>query len=344
MALPGQTQRRPYRKHMHPSPLEPSTPGSTEVGSVRQGTGRTHGKVILLGEHAVVHGAPAIAIPAHQLGVDSVAREASGASTLSSELYDSELDAAPARLQPVVTAVRAALEWCGEPGLGVELRIRSDIPVERGLGSSAAVSAATIRAVLGMLGGDTIDPAALHELIQTAERVAHGTPSGIDARMVVSDVPLWYQQGRFERAEVRAPVAFVVADTGTPSGTRDAVAAVHAQRAADQVRVDRIVDLLAGLATGARADLLTGDRVSLGERMSDAHALLRQLDVSSPELDALVRAAGDAGALGAKLTGGGRGGCIIALAADADSADDLAAALLNSGAAAAWTTNLEPPA
>ncbi len=329
---------------MHPSAQGISPPAPLTPSARRRGTGHAHGKVILLGEHAVVHGAPAIALPVPQLVVEAVAQETGGASRLDSTLYEGDLDAAPERLQPTVTAMRSALERHGIDRIGIELRIRSGIPVERGLGSSAAVSAATIEAVLRMLGEDVDDPAVRHELIQKAERVAHGTPSGIDARMVVSDTPLWYQQGRFEGVQVRAPFAFVVADTGTPSGTRDAVAGVHAQRAADRPRVDRVVAELGELATAARGDLLVGDGPALGTRMTHAHALLRQLAVSSPELDRLVRAARDAGALGAKLTGGGRGGCIIALAADADAAGGLAETLLCSGAAAAWTTNLEPAA
>lgn len=327
---------------MEASPLDPSSAGTSGPAVLRQGTGRAHGKVILLGEHAVVHGAPAIALPALQLEVEAVAHERSGASRLHSQVYDGGLNDAPASLQPVVTAVRAALAWAGEEHLAVALTIVSDVPVARGLGSSAAVSAATIEAVIRMAGQELADPAARHDLIQTAERVAHGTPSGIDARTVVSGSPLWYQQGRFDEIAASSPFAFVVADTGKPSGTRDAVAAVHAQRAADRRRVDRIVDGLGALVTGARNDLLGGDRVALGSRMSEAHALLRQLDVSSPDLDRLADAALIAGALGAKLTGGGRGGCLIALATDADSARDLAASLMRAGAAAAWTTNLEP--
>lgn len=329
---------------MHPSPPGAPTPVVVAPPAPRRGSGRAHGKVILLGEHAVVHGAPAIALPVPQLVVEAAAEETGGASTLSSTLYQGTLDAAPERLQPTVTAVRAALERHGSHHVGVALRIRSDIPVERGLGSSAAVSAATIEAVLRMLGEEVDDPGVRHELIQRAERVAHGTPSGIDARMVVSDSPLWYRQGRFEGVRAGAPFAFVVADTGTPSGTRDAVAGVHAQRAADRPRVDRVVAELDGLARAARGDLLGGDRDALGSRMTRAHALLQQLAVSSPELDRLVQAAHDAGALGAKLTGGGRGGCIVALAADAGRARDLAGSLLRSGATAAWTTNLEPAA
>lgn len=329
---------------MHPSALGMSPPASPAPSAPRRGTGHAHGKVILLGEHAVVHGAPAIALPVPQLLVEAVAEETGGASTLGSTLYEGALETAPERVRPTVTAVRAALELHGAERVGIALRIHSDIPVERGLGSSAAVSAATIEAVLRLLGKDVDDPAVRHELIQRAERVAHGTPSGIDARMVVSDSPLWYLRGRFEGVRVGAPFAFVVADTGTPSGTRDAVAGVHAQRAADQARVDRVVAQLGALATAARDDLRGGDRQTLGARMTRAHTLLQQLAVSSPELDQLVRTARHAGALGAKLTGGGRGGCIIALAADADAARDLADSLLRTGAAAAWTTNLEPAA
>ena len=323
------------------SVLSPAIPGPA---ALRRGTGRAHGKVVLLGEHAVVHGAPAIALPVHELGVDAEAQETRGAGTLDSVLYRGPLDAAPERLQPTVAAVRSTLRHHDAADLRLSLRIRSAIPPARGLGSSAAVAAATIEAVLRMLGADADDEGARHELIQAAERVAHGTPSGLDARTVVSASPLWFQRGRVEPVDVGAPFAFVVADTGTPSSTREAVTAVHAQRAEKPQRVDRIVELLGDLATGARDDLDRGDLPGLGARMDDAHALLRQLTVSSPELDRLVQGARGAGALGAKLTGGGRGGCVVALATDADAAAELAARLRRSGATAAWVTTAEPPA
>ncbi len=301
-------------------------------------TGHAHAKAILLGEHSVVHGSAAIALPVPELGVEVEAQAANGPGTIESGLYRGALDAAPARLRPTVTAAQSVLRRHGREDLDIHLRIRSDVPPERGLGSSAAVAAATIGAVLQLLGDDASDPAVRHELIQDAERVAHGTPSGLDARTVVSEWPLWYRRDRFERTEVRGSFVFVLADTGAPSRTRDAVEAVHAQRREKPLRVARIVELLGELANGAREDLAAGDRAALGARMDDAHTLLQQLQVSSAELDHLVRAARTAGAAGAKLTGGGLGGCVIALAEDADDAGRLAESLRRAGAAAVWIT------
>ena len=304
-------------------------------------TGHAHAKAILLGEHAVVHGAPAIALPVPELGVTVEVREGDG--LIDSALYSGTLDAAPARLGPTIAAARSVLRRHGRADLDLSLRVSSSIPPERGLGSSAAVGAATVDAVLRLLGDDLNDPDVRHELIQEAERVAHGTPSGLDARAVVSDAPVWFHRRRFTRAVVGGPFAFVLADTGMPGDTRSAVDAVHAQLRDDPARVARAVDQLGQLVTAARDDLVSGNRDGLGMRMDEAHTLLQQLEVSSPELDRLVGAARDAGAVGAKLTGGGRGGCVIALAADADDAARLARSL-RAAAAATWITTLKADA
>ena len=314
---------------IHPSP-------ATRAPDVGSATGRAHAKAILLGEHSVVHGSPAIALPVPELAVEVDVREGDGA--IDSALYRGTWDAAPARVRPTITAARSVLRRHGRGDLAIDLRIRSGIPPARGLGSSAAVAAATVDAVLAMLGDDSHDPDGRHELIQEAERVAHGTPSGLDARTVVSRTPVWFQHGRFAEPPVGAVFVFVLADTGVPGHTREGVEGVHAQRRADRARVDRAVHRLGALVDGARDDLIRGDRGGLGARMDAAHAVLQQLRVSSPELDLLTDAARDAGALGAKLTGGGRGGCIIALAPDADAAIDLAASLHTAGAADTWIT------
>lgn len=304
-----------------------------------RGTARAHGKAILLGEHAVVHGAPAIALPIPALHVEAEAH-AGNEATIDSSLYRGPVRDAPARLLPTVTAAHAALARHGLESMLIALQIRSDIPIERGLGSSAAVAAATARAVLSMLEKPA-DESEIHEIIQEAERQAHGTPSGLDARSVVAEAPLWFQAGRAQPLRVASPFAFVLADTGIASGTREAVTSVHQQLEQQPERVGSIMRLLGELATSAREDLASGDRDALGARMDEAHDLLHLLHVSCPELDTLVAAAHQAGARGAKLTGGGRGGCIIALAEDTASAVLLATRLREAGARATWTATVE---
>src|SRR5699024_10664346 len=152
-------------------------------GGARTGTGTgagtAHAKAILLGEQAAVYGAPALAIPVHGLGVHADVAPGD-AILLGSELFTGTAAEAPARLWPVLTAVRAALDH--QPSLsGARVQIRSSVPYERGLGSSAAVAAVVARAVAD-LGGAELSADALYGIVQEAERVAHGHPSGLDAR------------------------------------------------------------------------------------------------------------------------------------------------------------------
>lgn len=310
-----------------------TSPTLREVGS---GRGLAHGKAILLGEHSVVYEGPAISLPLLGMTAEASVRPAPSP-RIHSELYEGPGDTAPTRFAPIVTAVRAARDAL-MPGAGpLHLSLRSEIPYERGLGSSAAVAAAIIAAVERAadvsLGDD-----ARHELIQQAERVAHGAPSGLDARSVVATSPIRFEDGRCAPAPVGATLTFVVADTGIPGATRDAVQSVHDLRGTAPGLVGAAISRLAALADGASDDLRDGLVDAIGERMREAQGLLARLGVSSDPLDTLVRAAEQAGALGAKLTGGGRGGCVISLAPSSDRADALVAGFEAAGAARVWTT------
>lgn len=313
------------------------------------GSASSHGKTILIGEHAVVYGAPALVLPvldarvvATVSPVTAGADDAAGATVghiLESTVHTGPLDLAPAAVMPTVTAVTATLRHFGVTDRHFHVRVDSEVPTARGMGSSAAVAAAVTAAVADALG-ETLDAETHHDLIQECERVAHGRPSGLDARGVVAAVPVWFEGGRIEPVALGARFTFVVADTGVPGHTRQAVAAVRERHDQDPVAVDGVIDRIGELARQARGTLEAGDAQGLGVTMDAAHDLLSALDVSSADLDRLVDAARAADALGAKLTGGGRGGCVLALAADDDHADRIAAALRGAGAAATWTTTI----
>lgn len=301
------------------------------------GLGSAHGKAILMGEHSVVYGAPAIALPLVDLQTTASVREADHGS-ISSDLYTGPLEGAPARLQPVITALRATVDRVGLSFDSFEIVISSTIPLERGLGSSAAVAAAMVRAVSNA-AGVALSPEETFELVQVAEHVAHGTSSGLDAHAVRSLSPLRFQAGMPTPVRVGAPMAFVIADSGTSGSTSAAVGGVRMLRKTRPALIDGIIDSLAGLAESAIDALGAGDANALGATMLSGHEHLARLGVSAPALDALVAAAADGGAYGAKLTGSGLGGCVLALV-DPDQADAVSDAMMAAGAAQTLRTTL----
>lgn len=309
-------------------------------GSARIGVGVAHAKAILFGEHAVVYGAPAIAVPLHQLEVEAAIRTTpQGELRIESELFAGTASTAPEALRPITTAVRAALKGVGITDDRVQVRIRSAIPHGRGLGSSASVAAAVTRAAAD-LADARLSSDDFYAIVQQAERVAHGNPSGIDARAVAATGPILFHRGVVEVTGLGTELTFVIADSGVSGSTSQAVGGVRDRRAADRAHIDRVIARLSDIAEGSLRDLALGDRPALGSRMWEAHEFLGQLGVSTPQLDGLVDAARGAGALGAKLTGAGLGGCVLALTGSEEEAEHIALSLRAAGAARTWTTTV----
>ncbi|WP_166986117.1 mevalonate kinase [Canibacter zhoujuaniae] len=305
--------------------------------------GTAHGKSILIGEHSVVYGAPAIAFPLHALKVTATLTtldNGADQAQISSAVYSGSAQSAPARLRPPLTALREAARHFGFDPQTVHLTIDSPIPVERGLGSSAAVSTAIVRAAAGLAGYDLQESERYH-LVQHAERVAHGTSSGLDAHAVASSVPLLFRDGICRPLRSAKALTVVIADTGNPGKTSIAVGGVRALRENNSQLIDDLVYQLTDLTVAAETALANGEDTALGKILSAAHEVLNEMGVSSPDLNNLVRAAAVAGALGAKMTGGGLGGCIIALAPSAADAPAIAAQLTAAGAANTWVSTLD---
>ena len=304
--------------------------------SVREGRGRTWAKVILLGEHSVVYGHPAVALPLHDLRMRATAVPVPGPSRLCSLDYRGPIDRSGPRFACVARAFDKAREFSGRLGQSFEITTRSDFPHARGLGSSAAASGAVIRAVLDACRRDA-SADELFALTQMAERVAHGNPSGLDAAATSSSSPIRFQGGRMRPVSQRiAHAHLVIADSGVQGSTREAVSGLRRRYEQDAEGVGPLIDGLGALARTAITALHDGDAPALGEAMNRAHTVLAGLDLSLPVLDRLTAAARDAGALGAKLTGGGLGGCVIALADGEEAAGRIRGALESAGAPAAW--------
>ncbi|MCI1833915.1 MAG: mevalonate kinase [Bifidobacterium tibiigranuli] len=355
-------------------------------GEPRRGFGETWAKAILMGEHSVVYGYPAVAVPIQTLKMrawatpvrggfselsDEIAGDISGESvgadgftrnsnsvskgngkagrsgqdnldgrgnhgqgTLRALGYYGPLSQAPAQFDGLVRAAQVASEFAGYADRSFDIVTRSDFPAGRGLGSSAAASGAVIRAVLDACGV-TASAEQLAALTNEAEIVTHGNPSGLDTVTTSGSHPVLFTRGDMRRVDVHLPAYLVIADSGIAGSTKQAVEGVHGRYENDHRRVRTILESLGDLARQSANDLEQGGLDSLGRCMDEAHGLLDTLRVSHPVVNALVRTARASGALGAKMTGGGLGGCIIALAPDDRSAEHVRRALLAAGAPAA---------
>lgn len=311
------------------------------------GTGHAHGKVVLLGEHTVVYGTPAIAIPAPGLMVSAelhvpsrpVAAAASSVpGSTPSETVETRFVCSAGTFPAgsgAAAATAAALRTWDQHSGNLEVRIRSDIPPARGLGSSAAAAAAAVRAVADRYG-IRVDERSLYRLVQVGEKVAHGHASGVDAAAVTARGPIGFAAGIARPLRSAVSAVLVVADSGVAGSTRAAVDAARAVLHNDRANARQMLRRSGRLAEAAEADLRDGDAIALGTRLSEFHGLLRELGVSTSELERLIAAALRAGALGAKLTGGGLGGCLLALT-DSHRTETVRRALSAAGAARTWT-------
>ncbi len=298
------------------------------------------GKIILFGEHAVVYGRPALAVPVTQVRA-TVEITPSDYRGIWFDAPDIRLKAPLVELphdHPLAVALRiffSNLEVDKYPNLNI--RIVSTIPVASGLGSGAAVSVALIRALASYLGR-TISDADINKTAYEMEKVYHGTPSGIDNTVITYSRPVYFVRGKpIETFKPRYPFTIVIGDTGVIAPTKDSVADVHRLWENDRAKWESIFTSVGKVVEEARHAIEYGKIRELGELMDQNHSLLQHMTVSSPKLEELVEAARSAGALGAKLSGGGRGGNMIALA-EPNSVAAVGQALKSAGARGVITT------
>jgi mevalonate kinase len=312
-------------------------------------TATAPGKIILFGEHAVVYGRPAIAVPVEQVRARAVVsadpRAPQGRMRiqapdigLESDLTDLPED------HPLRRAVQGVLAELGvssrhnrDQPPTCTLRVTSTIPIAAGLGSGAAVTVAVGRALSAFLG-HPLSPEAVSALAYEVDKLHHGTPSGIDNTVIAYARPVLFTRGQpIQLLHLAGSFHIVIGDTGVLSPTAAAVGDLRRLWQADPGRYEALFDVVGEIVASARGELEVGRTEALGPLMDRNHAALQEMGVSSPELERLVEAARRAGALGAKLSGGGRGGDMIALVEETQ-ADTVARALLASGAKGVITT------
>lgn len=347
----------------------------------RFGVGKTCAKVILFGEHSVVYGYPAVALPLRNLCMratvsnectfnfeldksfelkskttslnshsslnssNSLSVETSIETNIDDNIVFSALGFTgllrniPPRFSSIRTAIHCALDFAGWDGERLYVLTESDFPPERGLGSSAASAGAIIRAILDYYGIEA-NQSQLFSLTQQAERVAHGRPSGLDAVATSSLLPVKYCNGSFDYMNINMRAWIVLADSGLKGMTRVTVEDLRKKRDENPTFVNSLLQELGDIALSAEDDLLNGSSENVGIKMIRAHRILDKLGISTPLLNDLVDAAYSNGALGAKLTGGGGGGCVIAIADSEDCAYKVSDAFKSAGAKKTWIVDI----
>lgn len=278
-----------------------------------------HGKVILLGEHAVVYGRHAIAGPV-PLAIRARVQAAEQGIHLVIPRWGIEqrLQKGVASPDSFQRSLLMILETLGIADRALQIEAYPCVPRAMGLGGSAALAVAVIRALDSFcklnLGDERICALAFQ-----CERIAHGTPSGIDNTVATFGRPLLYQRGdppTVQTLTLRQPLPLVIGMSGTESLTARMVARVHEAWERNRALYERIFDEIDTLTLHALEALRAGDTTQLGELMNICQGQLNALQVSCSQIEQLVQLARDNGAAGAKLTGGGGGGSVIALCPD----------------------------
>jgi hydroxymethylglutaryl-CoA reductase len=272
------------------------------------------GKVILLGEHAVVYGREALALPIEAAISATVSEKANGIRlTVADWDIEEHWEAGKAPTDGAAPVIDRILQALGVGGRGLDIRVASRIPIAMGLGSSAAFAVAVIRALDAYLGLGQ-DDAEIDALAFRCEELTHGTPSGVDNHLATFGRAVRFRRGeRVRPLELSAMPPLVVAASGIRGITRDQVAGVRARYERSQSLYEGLFDEMGRIAGDGAQALIQGNYERLGELMNVCHGLLNAIGVSHPELEKMVSIARQSGALGAKLTGAGGGGSIVAL-------------------------------
>ena len=299
------------------------------------GKGSGYGKVILFGEHFVVHSVPGI-VSAIDSKTEAEVKRAEQEMTIVDERKGSKGYAEEKRLQQTESIQRMLRAMNMPIDTRMSILIGGDLPGFSGLGASAASSVAIARAIAEEFRLDLSDER-INAIAYEAEKAYAGNPSGIDNTAATYGGLMWFKKNSeggpdlVERLNVREPVEIVIGSTGKVANTKAMVEGVAKRKRQNPQKYDRLFIRAGEIAVEGRKALEEGDLKRVGELMNENHQLLQGIEVSSKELDLLVDIARKIGALGAKLTGGGGGGCIVALTPGVELQEKVASAIEKEG-------------
>jgi mevalonate kinase len=282
------------------------------------GKGSGFGKVILFGEHFVVHGVPGI-VSAIDSTTEAEVKKTAGGITIVDERKGAKGYVGEKKAQQLESIDRMLKTMGIEPKTAsFSIWLGGNLPGFSGLGASAASSVAIARAIAEEFG-KKLSNERINEIAYEAEKAYAGTPSGIDNTAATYGGLLWFKKNMsggpntIEKISIRKPVEIIIGSTGIVANTKAMVEGVAERKRKNPQKYEPLFKQAEELAFKGRKALEEFDLRKVGKLMNENHHLLQEIEVSCKELDYLVDAARKHGAFGAKLTGGGGGGCMTAL-------------------------------
>ncbi|KRM18896.1 mevalonate kinase [Ligilactobacillus hayakitensis DSM 18933 = JCM 14209] len=300
------------------------------------GNGTSYAKIILLGEHSVVYGKPAIALPLKTITANTVISSLPNQDILlESNYFTGNLSSSPKQMLGIKNLITYLVENLNISS-GIKIKLKSNLPAERGMGSSAAISISIIRAFHNFVN-KPLTKAKLLKLANIAEKITHKNPSGLDAATSSSENPIWMIRD-VETTDIPVNMYgyLLISDSGLAGQTSEAIKIVQENLKNNPTQTNELLNNLGNLTFTAKDQLATNNLVGLGKTFKKAHVNLKKLGVSISKLDNLIAIAEENGSLGSKLTGGGRGGCFISLVKTRDEANELANILQANGVTENW--------
>jgi hydroxymethylglutaryl-CoA reductase len=287
------------------------------------------GKIILLGEHAVVYGRHALAVPIPD-AVRATAVRNDGPTTLTVRDWSLHSVVKPGSEEGVDALVNRILERLDATGSNFSINVRSSLPPSMGLGSSAAIAVAITRAVANCLDNQ-IEDVDVNDIAFDCEKIAHGTPSGIDNTLSCYGRPVLFRNSGtldVETLPLDEMPPLIIGFSHCAGSTHEQVAGVRA-RLGREPQYNAVFDQIGDISKAGAKALKAKQYQELGSLMNLNHGLLNAIEVSTPDLENMVSIARQNGAIGAKLTGAGGGGSIVALCPDTE--DVVSSALQKAG-------------
>jgi len=316
---------------MHTYDLFSVTPAIKNLNTTAfyiMGTGYGYGKVILFNEHFVVYGIPAIASAIDKKTIAEVKK------CKSNDIIHDNREATPGYKEEKKEQQKESIERIKRAmdiDECIEIWLHGDLRAASGIGASAASCAAIARAIADEFGMELSDEE-INEIAYEGEKAYHGSPSGIDNTCATFGGLVWFVKGKgMERLKIEKPVEIVMGDTGLVANTKKAVEGVRQRREKYKEKYDEIFGEAEKLVYEAREALMKMEWKKVGQLMNKNHELLQAIEVSCKELDFLVDIARQHGAYGAKMTGGGLGGYMVALTPGKELQEKVAKAIEKEG-------------